>query len=90
MENHANQDNPTDLLKWLIISLRNLFLVLHLSLCFFGWMYAALDFMPSLILLCEVGFWQGYQFMTDKPSIRKLYVAAGIILMVISVLLSIL
>ncbi len=92
MENHANQDNPTDLLKWLIISLAGTFFFGFAPLVMFFWVDAryTLDFMPSLILLCEVGFWQGYQFMTDKPSIRKLYVAAGIILMVISVLLSIL
>ena len=92
MENQANQNHPTYFLKWLIISLAGSFFFGFAPLVMFFWVDAryTLDFMPSLILLCVVGFWQGYQFMTDKPSIRKLYVAAGIILMVISAILSIL
>jgi len=38
----------------------------------------------------SVSFWQGYQLITYKPSIRKLYVMAGIMLMVNSVIISIL
>ncbi len=92
MENRADQDNSTYLLKWLIISLAGSFLLGFAPLVMFFWVDTryTLDFMPSLILLCVVGFWQGYQFMADKPSIRKLCVVGGILLMVISVIVSIL
>ena len=75
-----------------MISLAGSFLFGFAPLVMFFWVDAryTADFMPSLILLSIVGFWQGYRFMTDKPSLRKLYVAAGMVLMVISVIMSIL
>ena len=91
-ENQADQGNDTYSFNWLMISLAGSFLFGFAPLVMFFWVDAryTADFMPSLILLSIVGFWQGYRFMTDKPSLRKLYAAAGMVLMVISVMMSIL
>ena len=90
--NQADRENDTYSFNWLMISLAGSFLFGFAPLVMFFWVDAryTLDFMPSLILLGIVGFWQGYRFMTDKPGLRKLYVAAGIMLMVISLVMSIL
>ena len=88
VENQADQY----LFNWLTISLAGSFAFGFAPLVMFFWLaprYAA-DFIPSLILLSIVGFWQGYRFTMDKPSLRKLYVAVGMILMAISVIISIL
>ena len=88
VENQADQY----LFNWLTISLAGSFAFGFAPLVMFFWLaprYAA-DFIPSLILLSIVGFWQGYRFAMDKPSLRKLYVAVGMILMAISVIISIL
>ena len=49
-----------------------------------------IDFMPSLVLLSILGFLQGYNFLIRRSAIRKFYVAAGIILLIVSILISIL
>ncbi|MGA7605050.1 MAG: hypothetical protein WCA79_03935, partial [Anaerolineales bacterium] len=48
------------------------------------------DFMPSLVFLSIIGFWQGDRFLISKPAIHKLYVAVGMILMATSIVVSVL
>jgi len=90
--NQADRENHTYSFNWLTISLAGSSLFGFAPLVMFFWVDARyiLDFMPSLILLSLIGFWQGYRFMTDKPSLRKWYLVAGMMLMVISVIISIL
>ncbi|HEY9151931.1 MAG TPA: hypothetical protein VIN60_03525 [Anaerolineales bacterium] len=85
-------DHDTYLFKWLIISLLGSFLfgLAPLVLYFFVQTRFLTDFISSLILLSVIGFWQGYNFLTYKPFIRRLYVAAGILLMGVSIIISIL
>ena len=79
--------------KWLITALLGSFLFGLAPLVLFFWVAAhyQVDFIPSLIILSIIGFWQGYIFTTRKPDIiRKFYAAAGIILIVTSIIISIL
>jgi hypothetical protein len=88
----ADQDNGSFLFKWLIISLLGSFLFgfAPIVMYFFVETRFLADFMPCLVLISVMGFWQGYSFLTPKPAIRKLYSAVGIILMVISIVVSVL
>ena len=88
----VDPENDTFLFKWLIISLLGSFLfglAPVITFFFVETRYIA-DFMPSLVLLSIIGFWQGCSFLDNKPVLHKLYVAVGIILMVASIIASIL
>ncbi len=88
----VNSYNDTYFFKWLIISLLGSFLFgfAPVVLFFFVQTRYLTDFVPSLILLSIMGFWQGYISITYKLAIRRLYVALGIILIVTSIIISIL
>ena len=49
-----------------------------------------IDFMSSLVLLSIIGFWQGYNFLSHKSALYKLYVAVGMILIITSIVVSVL
>ena len=88
----VDQENDTFLFKWLLISLLGSFLfglAPVITFFFVETRYIA-DFMPSLVLLSIVGFWQGYSFLSHKPTLHKLYVAIGIVLIVTSITVSVL
>ena len=81
------------LFKGLIAALAGSFLFGFVPFILFFWVasHYQTDFVPSLVILSIIGFWQGYIFTTHKPDIiHKLYVAIGIILMVASIIISIL
>jgi hypothetical protein len=88
----AGPDDDLSLLKGLMIGLLGSFVFGFAPLISFFWVAAhyQIDYVPSIVVLSIIGFWQGYGFLTHKPTIRKLYVAAGIILMVASIVISIL
>ena len=88
----ADQENDTFLFKWLMISLFGSFLFgfAPIVMYFFVETRFLTDFMPSLVLLSIIGFWQGYSFLSHKPALHKLYVAVGMILMVISTVIGVL
>ena len=88
----ADQENDAFFFKWLIISLFGSFLFgfAPIVMYFFVETRFLADFMPSLVLLSIIGFWQGHSFLISKPAIHKLYVAVGIALMVTSIVVSIL
>ena len=88
----VDQENDAFLFKWLLISLLGSFLFGFAPVITFFFVetrYIA-DFMPSLVLLSVIGFWQGYRFLRHKPAIHKLYVAVGMILTMTSIAVSVL
>jgi len=78
--------------KWLIASLTGSFLFgfAPIAVFFFVAIRYMIDSMPSLLLLSMMGFWQGINFLSHRRAIRKIYVAAGITLMVASIIIGIL
>ncbi len=46
------------------------------------------DAMPSLIMLSIVGFWQGFQAVSQKPIAKKLYTFSGVMLAGASIIIS--
>ena len=44
------------------------------------------DFMPALTLLSIIGFWQGYQLLSQDPKRGKTYATLGVILAGVSIL----
>jgi hypothetical protein len=46
------------------------------------------DVMPVLIMLSIIGFWQGYQFFSNKLIGKRFYTAIGVILIVVTILAS--
>ena len=92
LNDQVDQENDTFLFKWLVISLLGSFLFGFAPVITFFFVetrYIA-DFMPSLVFLSIIGFWQGDSFLISKPAIHKLYVAVGMILMATSIVVSVL
>ena len=75
------------LFNWLIASLIGCFIFGFLSFLAFFW--AAIryfgDFLPSLIILSIIGFWQGYRYYSTRPTHRIIYLVIGISLIIISI-----
>jgi len=44
--------------------------------------------MPSLIMLSIIGFWVGFQALSQKPFMMRLYTFSGIVLAGTSILMS--
>ena len=84
------QNHNSYLFKWTAISLFGSFLFGFAPLALYFWLATRFftDFTPSLVLLSVIGFWQGYAFLIDRSISRKVYVAVGITLIVISILIS--
>ena len=87
-----DSDHDAHLFNGLIISLLGSFLFgfAPIVMYFFVETRFFTDFISSLVLLSIIGFFQGYSFMPHKAVIRNIYTAAGVILMVISIIISIL
>jgi hypothetical protein len=84
----TGEDLEAASLRWIITSLLGSFLLPFLSLLAFFWaaMRYAEDFMPELILLSILGFWQGYQILSAKTSREgKIYATLGVVLAGISI-----
>ncbi len=75
---------------WLRISLLGLALMTFLELIVFfhSAMRYTVDFVPALNLFAVIGFWQGYNFFSRWPLIRKYYAILGIGLAFLSILCS--
>lgn len=84
-------DNPVSL-NWIITGLLGSFALPFLSLLAFFWaaMRYAEDFMPALILLSIIGFWQGYQWLPRPSRQGKIYASLGSLLAGLSILTAIL
>jgi hypothetical protein len=78
-------------LPWITTSLLGSFVFPFLSLLMFFWaaMRYTEDFMPALILLSLLGFWQGYQDRARSPRSRKgkMYTVLGLSLAGLSALI---
>lgn len=88
-ESSANaQDNF--LLRWIIVTLFGSFLIAFLLNLSFFWVETRyfLDFTPPLILLSIIGFWLAYRSLARWPLLSKSFLAIGIVLMMVSVLVS--
>jgi hypothetical protein len=80
------------LITWLTLNLiLSSFITFLLVMLFFwsGLRYMG-DFLPFLIILSVMGFWQGYQFLSRNSLTQTLYILSGIFLACISILISIL
>jgi hypothetical protein len=55
---------------------------------FFSAMRYTADILPPLMLLAILGFWQGERLLAPQPGFRRLYLAAGIGLMLFSITIS--
>lgn len=76
--------------NWVIIVLGASFLLAFGFLTTFFWtaMRYMEDFMPALIMLSVIGFWQGHQMLADKPVLRKYFTSFGFVLAIISIVMS--
>ncbi len=79
-------------LPWAVWILSASFLVAFIFLMFFFWsaMRYLQDFMPCLLALSVIGFWQGYALLAPDSAVRKMYAVLGACLAGISILVSIL
>jgi len=89
-DQEANQP-PTYLLEWASISLIGSIVLTFFSLLayFYETMRFLADFMPSLILLSVLGFWQGLQHLKIHPGkSQSLYSSSAILLATLSCVFS--
>jgi hypothetical protein len=82
--------NDTYLLKWIVFALLGSFLFGLIPIASFFWVVTRyfVDFSPSLVILSIIGFWLGYRFLNRWPIARKVYILAGVALMLASVVVS--
>lgn len=80
----------SDQFHWLTVGLAGAFLVGFAALAGFFWVATRYisDVTPPLILLAVAGFWQGYCALSGRPLLRGFYLAAGIGLMGLSLVVS--
>jgi hypothetical protein len=66
------------------------FLIAFLVLMVFFWTGTRYlgDFIPALTVLSVLGFWQGYQFRGHKPLTKNMYILSGVVLAIVSILMS--
>lgn len=85
--NYSSEDSKTISLNWIMISLIGAFLLSFASLLTFFWtaMRYAEDFIPTLTLLSIIGFWQGYQALSQSSNKGKMYTVLGLILAGLSI-----
>jgi hypothetical protein len=83
-------DDERRTLNWATLTLSGASLaVLGFLLCFFCLAMRYIeDAMPALIMLGIIGFWQGYQVFSPKPIRKRFYTAIGVILIIVSILMS--
>jgi hypothetical protein len=80
----------TSELRWIILSLTGSVALPFLSLLAFFWaaMRYAEDFMPALLLLSIIGFWQGYRVFAPHVKRGRIYVTLGTILAGVSIVIA--
>lgn len=81
-------DDQKNALNWILNVLIGVALLGFVFLLAFFWsaMRYLYDFVPALILLGAIGFWQGYQQLTERKKSTKLYSGIGIALTVFSII----
>ena len=48
------------------------------------------DFLPALVLLSAIGFWQGFRYFSSRPVCRAVYLILAITLIAVPIMVSIL
>lgn len=87
--NAVGRDDPSPL-KWISLALSGSSLAAFgfLMMFFWGAMRYMVDFMPSLMLLAVIGYWQGSRAFSGQSGLDRLYHALGIVLSLASILVS--
>ena len=87
----SSEESGVISLPWITTSLIGSFAFPFISLLAFFWaaMRYAEDFMPALLLLSIIGFWQGYQILGTTSGKGKMYVTLGVLLAALSVSIAI-
>ena len=77
-----DQNEQTLSLNWIVVSLLGSFLLPFLSLLAFFWaaMRYTEDFLPALVLLSILGFWQMYRRESQNANKGKIYATLGVVL----------
>jgi len=90
LEGTVDTDHSVFIYKWLSMSLFGSFLLGLASLSAFFWVETRYleDFIPSLLLLSVLGFWQGDQAFASQTRWRRVYRIVGIGLIVASIIIS--
>jgi drug/metabolite transporter superfamily protein YnfA len=78
-------------LLWITTSLFGSFLLPFLSLLAFFWaaMRYSEDFMPALVVLSIIGFWEGWESRSRSSNEGRIYAALGGLLAVASIILAV-
>jgi hypothetical protein len=86
------KENNSDFLDWIITSLVGAFALAFFMILFYFWIAVRFvgDFIPALVMLSILGFWQGYQLLSRRPVHRRIYSILGIMFTSIGVLIHIL
>lgn len=77
--------------KWIILLLFGIFLAEFIPFVSYFWLDTRFiaDFMFPLATLSLMGFWHGYQILLEKRAWRIIYLALGIVLILVSILIGI-
>lgn len=88
--NKMSQDPDQKLFRWIIICLIGCWLAAFITLLMFFWAATRYmeDFMPALLTLSLIGFWQGYKLLAPRAVMGKVYAIFGIVLAIVSILVS--
>ena len=86
-QRYSSEDQSASL-NWITLMLGVSSLSAFAMLLSFFWagMRYVEDFMPSLMLLSVIGFWQGYEILERNPTWERIYVVAAMSLASISIL----
>ena len=88
-EANSIKNSGDRLLTWISINLVFSCLAAFSLVMFFFWagMRYLSDFLPFLIILSIIGFWQGYSFSVQRPLTKTLYILSGIFLAGFSIIM---
>jgi len=91
MTSSTNKDDLV-LFRWVTASLSGSFVLEFIFVLLFFWAANRylVDFLPALVLLSIIGFWQGGRYFSSRPVSLVLYLAFGIGLIVVSIIVAIL
>jgi hypothetical protein len=86
----SSADNERSELNWVTLTMGGACLTVFGFLLSYYWAAARFveDVEPFLIMLSIIGFWQGYRSLSTKPVPKSLYTSFGVVLAILSILLS--
>lgn len=88
-EKHSFENRSPGVIAWFSLNLFFSCLASFLLIMFYFWagMRFLGEFLPFLIILSVMGFWQGYRFLPNRSLINTLYALSGITLAGISMVM---